>query len=91
MERMRRARNAMLAFYYVFTDCGAVFCLRRDASLYNILLAAAAFALPLVPYLLYRLAHLRPVYLLEIVFDAFVLAAVPFASLFGGYDFAVLG
>ena len=65
MERMRRARNAMLAFYYVFTACGAVFCLRRDASLYNILLAAAAFALPLVPYLLYRLAHLRPVYLLE--------------------------
>ena len=87
MERMRRARNAMLAFYYVFTACGAVFCLRRDASLYNILLAAAAFALSLVPYLLYRLAHLRPVYLLEIVFDAFVLAAVPFASLFGGYDF----
>ena len=86
MERMRRARNAMLAFYYVFTACGAVFCLRRDASLYNILLAAAAFALPLVPYLLYRLAHLRPVYLLEIVFDAFVLAAVPFASLFGAYD-----
>ena len=26
MERMRRARNAMLIFYYVFTACGAVFC-----------------------------------------------------------------
>lgn len=87
MERMRRARNAMLIFYYVFTACGAVFCLRRDGTVYNLLLAAAAFALPAVPYVLYRVCRLRPVYLLEIVFDGFVLAAVPFASLFGGYDF----
>ena len=42
MERMRRARNAMLIFYYVFTACGAVFCLRRDGTVYNLLLAAAA-------------------------------------------------
>ncbi len=87
MERMRRARNAMLIFYYVFTACGAVFCLQRDGTVYNLLLAIAAFALPAVPYVLYRVCRLRPVYLLEIVFDGFVLAAVPFASLFGGYDF----
>ena len=87
MERMRRARNAMLIFYYVFTACGAVFCLRRDGTVYNLLLAAAAFALPAVPFALYRVCRLRPVYLLAIVFDGFVLAAVPFASLFGGYDF----
>ena len=32
MERMRRARNGMLGFYYVVTACGAVLCLRRDAA-----------------------------------------------------------
>ena len=47
----------------------------------------AAALLPLAPYVLYRVCRLRPVYLLEIVFDGFVLAAVPFASLIGGYDF----
>nr|WP_297171866.1 hypothetical protein [uncultured Agathobaculum sp.] len=86
MERMRRARNAVLVFYYGFTACGAVFRLRQDASLYNILLVAAAIALPLAPYAIYRICRLRPVLLLEIVFDGFALAAVPFASLLGGYD-----
>ncbi|MDO4270966.1 MAG: hypothetical protein Q4C72_08610 [Eubacteriales bacterium] len=87
MKRMRAARNGMLVFYYVFTSCAVAFRLRRDASVYNLLLAVAALALPAVPLLLYRVLRLRPVPLLEIVFDAFVLAAVPFASLFGGYDF----
>lgn len=86
MDQSRRTRNIVLAVYYAFTLCAAVFCMRRDASVYNMLLVAAAFLLPGVPFVLYRVAHLRPVYLLEIVFDAFVLAAVPFASLFGGYD-----
>ncbi|MDO5142737.1 MAG: hypothetical protein Q4D31_06930 [Eubacteriales bacterium] len=86
MERMRRLRNGTLAFYYAFTLCGAVYRLRGGAAMYDVLLAVAAFVLPLVPQLLYRLTPLRPVYLLEIVFDGFVLAAVPFASLFGAYD-----
>ncbi len=86
MNQSRRTRNIVLAVYYVFTLFAAVLCMRRDASVYNMLLVAAAFLLPGVPFVLYRAAHLRPVYLLEIVFDAFVLAAVPFASLFGGYD-----
>ena len=64
----------------------AVYGLRRDLTAYNALLAAAALALPAVPFALYRVCRLRPVYLLEIVFDWFVLAAVPFASLFGGYE-----
>lgn len=87
MERMRRARNSMLGIYYVVTACGAVLCLRREMSVYNLLLVLAAALLPLAPYVLYRVCRLRPVYLLEIVFDGFVLAAVPFASLIGGYDF----
>lgn len=86
MERMRRVRNGTLIFYYLFTACAAVLCLRREATVYNGLLVLAAFLLPAVPYVLYRLCHLRPVYLLEIVFDGFVLAAVSFASLFGGYE-----
>ena len=87
MERMRRARNSMLGIYYVVTACGAVLCLRWEMSVYNLLLVLAAALLPLAPYVLYRVCRLRPVYLLEIVFDGFVLAAVPFASLIGGYDF----
>ena len=86
MERMRRVRNGTLIFYYLFTACAAVLCLRREATVYNGLLVLAAFLLPAVPQVLYRLCHLRPVYLLEIVFDGFVLAAVSFASLFGGYE-----
>ena len=86
MERMRRVRNGTLIFYYVFTVCAAVLCLLREATVYNALLVLAAFLLPVVPHVLYRLCHLRPVYLLEIVFDWFVLAAVSFASLFGGYE-----
>ncbi len=86
MERMRRVRNGTLIFYYVFTLCAAVLCLLREATVYNGLLVLAAFLLPVVPHVLYRLCHLRPVYLLEVVFDGFVLAAVSFASLFGGYE-----
>lgn len=86
MERMRRVRNGTLIFYYLFTACAAVLCLWREATVYNGLLVLAAFLLPAVPQVLYRLCHLRPVYLLEIVFDGFVLAAVSFASLFGGYE-----
>lgn len=86
MERMRRVRNGTLIFYYVFTLCAAVLCLLREATVYNGLLVLAAFLLPVVPHVLYRLCRLRPVYLLEVVFDGFVLAAVSFASLFGGYE-----
>lgn len=86
MERMRRVRNGTLIFYYVFTLCAAVRCLLREATVYNGLLVLAAFLLPVVPHVLYRLCHLRPVFLLEVVFDGFVLAAVSFASLFGGYE-----
>ena len=86
MERLRHVRTGTLVFYYVFTVLASAKCLLREGTVYNLLLAAAAFALPAVPFLLYRLCRLRPVYLLEIVFDWFVLAAVPFASLFGGYD-----
>lgn len=86
MERMRRVRNGTLIFYYVFTACAAVWCLLRQPGVYNALLVVAAVALPAVPQALYRLCRLRRVYLLEIVFDWFVWAAVPFASLFGAYD-----
>ena len=86
MERMRRVRNGTLIFYYVFTLCAAVLCMLREATVYNGLLVLAAFLLPVVPHVLYRLCRLRPVYLLEVVFDGFVLAAVSFASLFGGYE-----
>lgn len=86
MERMRRVRNGTLIFYYVFTLCAAVLCLLREATVYNGLLVLPAFLLPVVPHVLYRLCRLRPVYLLEVVFDGFVLAAVSFASLFGGYE-----
>lgn len=86
MERMRRVRNGTLIFYYVFTAGAAVRCMLRDATVYNMLLVLAAFLLPAVPRVVYRLCRLRPVYLLETVFDWFVLAAVSFASLFGGYE-----
>lgn len=86
MKQPRQMRNIVLIVYYVFTACATVFCLRREPTVYNMLLVAAAFLLPIVPFVLYRVARLRPVYLLEIVFNAFVMAAVPFASLFGGYD-----
>ena len=86
MERMRRVRNGTLIFYYVVTLCAAVLCMLREATVYNGLLVLAAFLLPVVPHVLYRLCRLRPVYLLEVVFDGFVLAAVSFASLFGGYE-----
>ena len=86
MDRLRGLRGGTLLFYYMFTLCAAVYGLRRDLTAYNALLAAAALALPAVPFALYRVCRLRPVYLLEIVFDWFVLAAVPFASLFGGYE-----
>ncbi len=86
MDRLRGLRGGTLLFYYVFTLCAAGYGLRRDLTAYNALLAAAALALPAVPFALYRVCRLRPVYLLEIVFDWFVLAAVPFASLFGGYE-----
>lgn len=86
MERMRRVRNGTLIFYYVFTAGAAVRCMMRDATVYNMLLVLAAFLLPAVPRVVYRLCRLRPVYLLETVFDWFVLAAVSFASLFGGYE-----
>lgn len=85
MERMKRVRNGTLVFYYVFTVYAVVFGPRHEAVLYNGLLPVAAFALPAVPFVLYRVCRLRPVYLLEIVFNAFVCAAVPFASLLGGY------
>lgn len=86
-KNLRGARGGVLIFYYLFTVCAAVFGLKRDFTVYTGLLALAAFLLPAVPFVLYRLLRLRPVYLLEIVFDLFVLAAVPFASLFGGYEF----
>ena len=86
MERMRRVRNGTLIFYYVFTLCAAVLCLLREATVYNGLLVLAAFLLAVVPHMLFRLCRLRPVYLREVVFDGFVLAAVSFASLFGGYE-----
>ena len=69
MERLRHVRTGTLVFYYVFTVLASAKCLLREGTVYNLLLAAAAFALPAVPFLLYRLCRLRPVYLLEIVFD----------------------
>lgn len=78
-------RRITLIVYYLLTLAAAVFRLSREPSVYNALLAAAALALPAVPFLLYRLLRLRPVALFELVFDLFVFAAVPFASLFGGY------
>lgn len=86
MEKQKKMSRVVLIVYYVFTACAAVYALGRGAELYTILLAVAAFALPLVPFLLYRALHLHRVPLLEIVVDLFVLAAVPFASLFGGYE-----
>lgn len=86
MEGSRRVRNGTLAFYYVFTACAAVYGLRRDPAAYNVLLVLAAFVLPGVPPLVWRVCRLRPVYLMEAVFDLFVCAAVPFASLLGGYE-----
>ena len=85
-SRTRRLRNLTLIFYYGFTIFAVIYRMKTDFSVYNLLLAVAACALPVVPRLLYRVFRLRPVYLLEIVFDWFVLAAVSFASLFGGYE-----
>lgn len=86
MERMRRVRNGTLIFYYGFTAYAAALRMLQEATVYNGLLVLAAFLLPVVPHVLYRLCRLKPVYLLEVVFDWFVLAAVSFASLFGGYE-----
>lgn len=86
MERMRRVRAGTLVFYYVFTLGAAVYAMRREPGVYNALLVLAALALPAVPGVLFRVCRLRPVYLVELVFDWFVFAAVPFASLFGAYD-----
>lgn len=80
-------RRITLIFYYIFTVCAVIYGLLREFSVYNALLALAALALPAVPFALYRVAHLTPVPLLETVFNLFVLAAVPFASLLGGYEF----
>ena len=81
-----KQRRAMLIFYYGFTAAAAFWRLGREGTVYNLLLAAAAFVLPAVPRLLYRVFRLRPVALADTVFLAFVWAAVPFASLAGGYD-----
>lgn len=86
MEKQKRLSHIVLIIYYGFTLCAAIYALRQGAELYTILLAAAAFLLPLVPFLVYRVLHLRRVPLLEIVLNLFVLSAVPFASLFGGYE-----
>lgn len=86
MERLRRVRTGTLVFYYLFTLGAAAYRLLREPGAYNALLALAAFALPVVPAILWRVCRLRPVLLAELVFDWFVFAAVPFASLFGAYD-----
>lgn len=79
---MRRA----YILYYLLTLAAAVFGLWRELTAYNAALALAAFALPVVPQILWRLCALRPVPAAEGVYLAFVFAAVPFASLFGAYD-----
>lgn len=86
MERDKRLRSATLVFYYAFTLFAAIRCMKTAFSVYNLLLVLAAALLPAVPHVLYRVCRLRPVPLLEAVFDWFVWAAVPFASLFGAYE-----
>lgn len=86
MGQLRRVRTGTLVFYYLFTLGTAAYRLLHEPGAYNALLAVAAFALPAVPPVLWRVCRLRPVLLAELVFDWFVFAAVPFASLFGAYD-----
>lgn len=86
MGQLRRVRTGTLVFYYLFTLGAAAYRLLHEPGAYNALLAVAAFALPVVPPVLWRVCRLRPVLLAELVFDWFVFAAVPFASLFGAYD-----
>nr|WP_300186048.1 hypothetical protein [uncultured Agathobaculum sp.] len=86
MGQLRRVRTGTLVFYYLFTLGAAAYRLLHEPGAYNALLAVAAFALPAVPPVLWRVCRLRPVLLAELVFDWFVFAAVPFASLFGAYD-----
>ncbi|HJA48529.1 MAG TPA: hypothetical protein H9790_04265 [Candidatus Agathobaculum intestinipullorum] len=86
MGQLRRVRTGTLVFYYLFTLGAAAYRLLHEPGAYNALLAVAAFALPVVPPVLWRVCRLRSVLLAELVFDWFVFAAVPFASLFGAYD-----
>lgn len=86
MGQLRRVRTGTLVFYYLFTLGAAAYRLLHEPGAYNALLAVAALALPAVPPVLWRVCRLRPVLLAELVFDWFVFAAVPFASLFGAYD-----
>jgi len=83
-------RRITLIAYYVLTVAAIVYSLSFDCTVYNMLLAVAGLALPAVPFVLYKVAHLKPVPLLEMVFNGFVFAAVSFASLFGAYDFIPL-
>lgn len=86
MTEKRLARGVLVG-YYILTLAAVVYRLWREMNVYNGLLALAALLLPAVPFLLYRACRWRRVYLLEVVFDGFVFAAVSFASLFGAYDF----
>ena len=86
MGQLRRVRPGTLVFYYLLTMGAAAYRLLREPGAYNALLVVAALALPAVPAMVWRVCRLRPVLLAELVFDWFVFAAVPFASLFGAYD-----
>lgn len=87
MQKERTFSRALLVFYYAATACAVWYRLRQDMQVYNLLLCAAALLLPALPFALYRFTKLRPVPMLEIVYVGFVFFAVPFASLFGAYDF----
>lgn len=86
MKRIYIYRNIILIFYYILTIFASFYALNKDFRIYNCLLVFSAFILPIIPFLIFRILKLKPVYLIEIVFDLFILGAVSFASLMDGYE-----
>lgn len=81
----RKVYLVVLVLYYLGAAATFVWSITNGQG-YLIAMAAAALLLPLVPKLLFRVLHWKPVYLFDIIFNCFAFTAVPFASVLGGYD-----
>lgn len=85
-RHMRRAYYVILTVYYLGTVGAFTYVLTNGAQIYLVLMALAGCVLPVVPGLIYRVFHLRAVYLFNSIFLVFAFVAVTFASVLGGYD-----
>lgn len=83
--RIYRIHRCVLALYYLGSIGTLLYVLLYNPQGYLVLMAIAGCILPTVPKLIYKMLHLRPVYLVDIIFNVFAFIAVPFASVLGGY------